>query len=416
MEYITISNITNNGKRIDIDFSVSKGIERYFLPECHFFAEYDYDISDVPVSVAVVPLLANLLPFSWIVGCIIWVEEIDKAFYEMLPRLKNAFQEIYYNYSFKGSLIAAKQIDNSYCAENRAIQLFTGGVDATTTFYRIEEIEDVVLFNVNGWFAKDIVPNEVYDADKKAIGEFALLNRVTCHFGRSNFGNLIDGSKIDAKYYRKIGDDWWHGFQHSMAFLGAAAILGYALKANKIYIASSYTMGQEVLCASDPRTDSCFACASMTVIHDGYELSRQDKIAFLVKKQKALQKVMPLRVCIFNSTNCCACEKCYRTMLGIVAEGGDIHNFGFQLNGSLFDGVKEFLDTKIGSLNAHAISFWKGIIARMGKNYDILKEVDLYNYLKEYPIDRAYRKARIAHYIKHFWRLVWNRVKIHLSR
>ena len=76
MESIQITNVSVNSNRVDIDFRVSPGIEKYFLPEHHFFTEYTFDVSNVPESVLITPILLNLLPFSWITDSVIWVNEI----------------------------------------------------------------------------------------------------------------------------------------------------------------------------------------------------------------------------------------------------------------------------------------------------------------------------------------------------
>ena len=81
MESIQITEIKVNGKCVDIYFNLSKGLEMFFLPEHHFFTEYTFEVTDIPKSVLVVPLLLNLLPFSWLVDCVIWIDEIDEDFY-----------------------------------------------------------------------------------------------------------------------------------------------------------------------------------------------------------------------------------------------------------------------------------------------------------------------------------------------
>lgn len=417
MEHIIIDKISNNGKRIDIDFSVSKGLEAYFSTEHHFFVEYNCDISKVPDSIAVVPLLANLIPFSMIVDAIVWVKEVDKAFYDMLPKLKNAFREMYHRYDFGGTLIAAKMVDNSYSCESGVVQCFTGGVDATTSFYRQSE-KNITLFNVNGNYGTEIEESKVYDADKCAIEAFAELNHAKAVFARSNIRTFIRGAELDAKYYRKIGDDWWHGFQHSLAFLGSASVIGFTLRSRELWIASSYTIGQEAFCASDPRTDSCFACASMHTVHDGYELSRQEKIAFLVKKRKEITTDINLRVCVFNDHNCGKCEKCLRTMSAIASEGGDWHNFGFSGSESLYSRVANLLNSNILAFSGHSLPFWKSIIVRLQQNIDLLDQdaKDTLRLLREYPIERSIKKAKLKYYCTHFIGLAVTKIKVLIRR
>lgn len=411
MESIIITKIKKSTNRIDIDIKPSKGIEKFFLPEKHFFAEYSCDISCVPESVLIVPLLINLILFSWLADCIVWVPSVDKAFYAMLPTLKTAFREMYHEYPFKGTLIAARQEENTYEPKRNALQLFTGGVDATTTFLRIRN-EKPVLFNTNGWFEKDIVEDEVYNADRVSIEGFAKEQSVESCFVRSNFATFIRASEVNRIYGKKVNNSWWFGFQHSMAFLGCAVVAGYCFKVQKIYIASSYTFGQEVICASDPRTDNCFKCASMEVIHDGYELSRQEKIRLIVDTQKKERRKIPLRVCSFNAQNCCTCEKCFRTILAIAAENGDLKEFGFDLQKSLLEEVKSFLANTILELDSNHIVFWRDIIARMQENYDYIDEKKVCDYLTEFPFEKKRREYLKHYYLTNFWKILKRKLKL----
>lgn len=411
MEGIIVKEVKNNGNRLDIDFSVSAGLEKYFLPEHHFFAEYTCDISDVPESVLVVPLLTNLLQFSWLVDCVVWVNEIDKTFYDAIPKIKYAFQEMYPDYPFRGTLIPAKLIDNTYTPQQSAITLFTGGIDATTTFLRILD-QKPILLNTYGWFENEIQENEVYNADRTAIEKIADANGVGSCFVRSNFGKFLRADVIGKQIHKKIHNSWWFGFQHSLAFIGCAIVAGYHYKVEKIYIASSYTFGQNVACVSDPRIDNQVKCASINTVHDAYELSRQSKVQFILNTLKDRPVMVNLRVCSFNTHNCCSCEKCIRSILSIYAEGGNARDLGFDYEGKLTDVVIRFLNTNVMELDSAHIVFWRDIISRMEENYDLLPEKDTYNLLKNFDYKDAKRKFLLNYYSHNFWRIIKRKLHI----
>lgn len=413
MEKIIIKNIVKQANRVDIFFSFSQGLKKYFLNEGHFFLEYNCDISNVPDSILVVPLLLNLLPFSWTVDCFVWVDKLDQDFYDIIPRLKYSFEEMFHHPNMGGAFIAARTEKNAFTPVQESVLLFTGGVDASTTFFRIHEKKPILL-NINGWFDNDIEPNRVYDADKRAIEKFAKDYMVQSCFARSNFAKLIRASEWEKRYRKVYHTNWWFGFQHSMAFLGVASIIGYKFKVKNIYIASSYTFGQEVACASDPRTDTAVTVAGIRTIHDGYELSRQDKIEYLVKIQKQLNRKILLRVCSFQEKNCCTCEKCFRTMLAITAEGGEAAEFGFDLSGTLLNNIKKFLQTKILELNPEHIVFWKDILSRMKENYGNLSDSGkkVYHYLSNYPFEKEYKTYLWKYYRKNFFKIISRKLKL----
>ena len=405
MESIIIGEIKNSGNRIDVDLTVSDGLKKYFN-NTHFFAEYSCDISDVPDSVAVLPVLLNLLPFSWLADCIVWATEVDSVFYDAVMRLKNGFRELYPDLKLGGTLIAAKRIDNRYEPEREAMALFTGGIDATTTFLRIKD-KKPILFNTNGWYQDEIKQDDVYDADKADITEIAVKNGVEACFVRSDFATFISGGLIGKTFLKGTKTTWWFGFQHSMAFLGCAVVTGYHYKVKSIYIASSYTMGQQFLCVSDPRIDSEIKCASMNVIHDGYELSRQNKVRAITGYCKETGQSVRLRVCSFNDHNCCMCEKCFRSMLAIAAEGGeDMKEYGFTFDGTLLSQLKKFLQEHIVDLDGAHVVYWYDIIARMKENYENMKHKEVYDFLKNFDFEKERKRYLFRYYRKNFFRII----------
>lgn len=405
MESIIIGEIKNSGNRIDVDLKVSDGLKKYFN-NTHFFTEYSCDISDVPDSVAVIPVLLNLLPFSWLVDCIVWVTEVDDVFYDAVMRLKNGFRELHPNVKFGGTLIAAKRIDNRYEPEREAMTLFTGGIDATTTFLRIKD-KNPILFNTNGWYKNDIKQDDVYDADKAAITEIAGQNGVEACFARSDFATFINGSVVGKEVLKGTKTTWWFSFQHSMAFLGCAVVAGFHYNVKTIYIASSYTIGQQFSCVSDPRTDSEIKCASIDVVHDGYELSRQNKVKYITEYCKKKGCSVKLRVCSFNAGNCCFCEKCLRSMLSIVAEGGeDMKEYGFYFEGSLLSQLETFLEQHIVDIDDAHVVYWNDIIARMKENYENIKHKDVYDFLMNFNFEKERKKYLFNYYRKNFFKIL----------
>lgn len=411
MESIQICSIEKKGNRVDVYFDVSDGLKHYFLPEHHFFLEYTFDITDVPKSVLIIPTLLNLLPLSWLTDCVIWIDEIDYEFYENIYRLKEAFRELYPDYKFRGSLIAARQVRNSVEPKREALQLFTGGIDATATLIRIKNLNPILL-NTNGWYIESASEiNEVYDADFSAITQIAEKNGLEAHFVKSNFATFIRASQVNKQFGKEVKNSWWFGFQHSLAFLGCAMVAAYHYQVKRVFIASSYTFGQYVVCVSDPRIDTSIRCAGISTVHDGYELSRQEKVRLIVQAQTEEHCTHSLRVCSFNTHNCCKCEKCLRTMLALASEGAkDLCQYGFNMESSLLEIVHAFIETSAMELDAAHAVFWKDIIIRMGENYEILQYKDVYDYLKEIDFTSARKKAIWRHYKKDYKEIICRKV------
>jgi hypothetical protein len=76
------------GRRISYSYSIHNGVQKCFNMNSPYYVKYDVDVSSTPLSIAFIPLLANVVPISWFVGFDIYVDEIDEVFYNALKDLK----------------------------------------------------------------------------------------------------------------------------------------------------------------------------------------------------------------------------------------------------------------------------------------------------------------------------------------
>lgn len=410
METIWIKNIDVEGSRVTYCLEVSTGLINYFNSECKMFVEFGFDVSNIPKSILAVPILSNIMQFAWLFDCLVWIEEVDKQFYECLPRIKRGFQEMYGDYNFGGSLIAAKVIYNEYVIEKKSALLFTGGVDATTTFLRIKDTHPI-LIDTFGWCSSAGDDSPVLKADISAINKFAKENHLQTEYIKSNFATFIRPDIVNKFLNNRLHNSWWFGFQHSIAFLGVASVVAVYYHVKTVYIGSSYTFGQAVNCVSDPRIDREFAVASCNVVHDAYELSRQEKIKMIVNTKRNSDIRINLRVCSFKEENCNQCEKCFRTMIGIVAEGGNVNDFGFHVEGSFCEALKSFLKDNVKELDNDHIVFWQDIIARMSENYNELQDKDTADFLTSFNFKEEKKRCLWRYYRENFFSIVKRKLK-----
>ena len=114
-----------------------------------------------------------------------------------------------------------------------------------------------------------------------------------------------------------FGDDDFD-FSHGVVLAGAGhAVAGLF---HTLYIASSYPYSELRPWGSHPNLDPLWSSERVDFVHDGSERSRPEKIGVLARSPVALRG---LRVCWMqrDAYNCGKCEKCVRTMLGLVAHG-----------------------------------------------------------------------------------------------
>ena len=319
--------ITNN--RIDYKYSIEGELQEAFNNNEKFFAEYNYNISNTPESIAIIPLICNILPIIWLYDAEVYIKSCDEDFFNSIEEFKKGYIKMYPDLEFKGKIFAEKLVKNSITESNGAICFFSGGVDAFNTLLNHinENITmltlwgaDVTLQDNDGW-------NNVLNHLKKTANDFEISYIPV----KSNFRTFYNIKKLNEKIYL-TKKEWWHDFQHGIGIISFAAPISFLTKKQLVYFASSFTakdIGQYT-CASDPTIDNYLKFCDVKVIHDGYEFTRQDKVHNIVEFCRKNNKKIELRVC-WESTggkNCCHCEKCYRTMLALFAEGEDPKNDG----------------------------------------------------------------------------------------
>ncbi len=182
---------------------------------------------------------------------------------------------------------------------------FSGGVDS---FYSLikhrDEVDNLVL--IHGF--------DVPLADTKT---FALAEAQAVEAARL-FGKRLIVVRTNSHFEQPGVPGGW------VIYHGAVlAAIAQALAPNhgKMYIASSYSYANLHPWGSHPLLDPLWSTEAVQIVHDGGE-TRMDKLRTLVQFPEALAR---LRVCWENlgSYNCCHCEKCVRTMLGLRALGVD---------------------------------------------------------------------------------------------
>ncbi|MCS5420920.1 MULTISPECIES: peptidase [Psychrilyobacter] len=402
--HVRLDKVDIIGNRIDYFFSVSDDLKKFFEDELHMFVEYEENIENIPLSILVIPFVANIMPLMWITNCILWIEEIDREYYDSLKQIKNAYQDMYFSYKLGGVIVPVKVITNKYEVKRPAAQLFSGGLDSIATCIRIVG-KNPLLINIYGWYKNKIIQNDVFDSDKKNITDFGIKNNLETKFVKSNFATFIISKEVDKKYSKKLKSSWWFGLQHGMSFIGHAIPLAYKYNVENIYIASSYSLGEERgSCSSDPVVDIEIKYSSGGVIHDGFELIRQDKIRLVVKKQNEINDKYTLRVCSFNDRNCCKCEKCFRTILGLVAEGKskkELEQFDFYIDKELKEHFSELMDEKIHlfGVDEEYNDYWIDIKKRILENKNNITEEEFVKWFLGYNFFKQRKRAVLRYRI-----------------
>ena len=90
MNKISISALVVGSNRIEFDCSPTGKWSEYFTDN-KFYVEYETDISEVPKSILIIPILGTILPLSWIFDAEIYCQEIDEDFYNSIVEFKKGY-------------------------------------------------------------------------------------------------------------------------------------------------------------------------------------------------------------------------------------------------------------------------------------------------------------------------------------
>lgn len=415
MDNIILDTISIQGNIVKYHIKVSSKLSRFFNGK-EMFIDYGESMESVPVSVLTIPFAAILSNLAWQLNASLWVDEIDETYFYSIKDLKVAYQEAHYEHPFQGRFIPSKIVRNQVAQVEQGLLLFGGGVDCHSSFLRNKDkISEIV--NINGWLHDCKEENQVDISDSNMTFEFGVRMGVKAMHIRSNFAVFLNLSEIDSVLQKKVHIGHWYGFLHAMAFIGIAIPLAYKRGYSNIYIASSNTKGQNNVCASDITTDSLHRfCLNGGVIHDGFELNRQEKIKIIVDYKKSIKRPYMLHVCSFNDHNCCECEKCFRTVTSLVAENEDPEEYGFPIQDSLKEHWQKVMDTRLGlwGIDLEKRVYWPFTRERMRENYEKMndEQKEFADWFLSFDFDKGKRDGVKKYYRKNFFKIL--KRKLHL--
>lgn len=353
---------------MDFDYTISNELRPFFDNKLTFFYEYliKLNCEKIPESILNVPFVMNLMPLIWLSDAVLFVRKLDKNFYESLKEIKKGFQRVYPKIKFGGRLIVDQLEENHYIPDNRTTIFFTGGVDATASL--INQIKNFPQpFYILGADVK-LSETENLEAAQKDIPELLAQFGLSCSFIRSSVRFFFDGIKLSDYFENQLHDSWWHGAQHSIGMLSLMAPYAFMHRIKACIIAASFTKEAEgkINCCSFPFIDDALRFGDTFCYHDGYQMSRQEKINSIVSYGKRHNIKMNLRVCFMphNGTNCNKCEKCMRTIMSLRATGADPNQYGFSADSELYKNIHQYLKTHLLYHTAH----WNGIQKEFKKN------------------------------------------------
>jgi hypothetical protein len=384
MKEIVLDSPRVSGSSIEYRLHVSRSLRKYFLSDT-LYVQYDsgVDLRNVDAGILSIPMAALIVPIAWAVGADVQLPEIDAAYMQSLDRVKDPYRSMHPTFSFAGRIRAQKETRSRF-EGSRTCMLFTAGVDSLTSYLRHKQ-EKPDLVSV--WGLPDAPPYQ--DAFGKTmwanIGRFAGLDE--CEVIRVKT-DMISGINREL-LSRQFGLQWYPDAGFGMSLLGLCAPIARSRRIGTAIIASSWTVDYKGPPGSHPSVDNNLSWADVRTLHDGHELSRQQKVSYLCEPENR-RYLAHLRVCWewALSRNCGHCEKCFRTIAGLVAEEVDPNHCNFKVNEATFPYMADcFVKGKL-ALHDMQMCLWKDIQQRIPERIDtdIHGSREFLTWLKSYDL------------------------------
>lgn len=350
------------GNTLTTTVRVSRDLRSFFRRE-DFYIRYEQDI-DADESVLSIPGVALLLPLAWLTGSNIHVRRLDRTFAEAAEAVQSAFRAVYPRIPFGTQVVVEELADAPPNPEGSAM-LFSGGLDATYTFYAKRHLNPRLIQVFGTEFP--IANTKFLDLVKKESLAFADRHGVDLSFLYTNFFYLTDHRALFhafATVRERVNGDIWKGMGYVLGFLAMTAPLS-AGRFNHLLIAAwadkeRADRMRENPDSSSPKIDQKIAWSNLRVEHHGC-MHRNQK----VREMKDWLPGNNLRVCwmydkameIGKAMNCSRCEKCARSIVALALGGVDPEQCGF----IVYDGTIKYIQGLLAGRiyrSSHMAMWW----------------------------------------------------------
>ena len=299
------------------------------------WAEYEgISLEQVPRWVLELPFLLNVAPVVWLSGRRFTVPELDEELASSLGRVRAAFQRLYPHLSWSGEIRAERLVghDLEGAPHDPVTILFTAGIDSTHSSVRNADRRQllvsvwgtgIALDNTAGWAQV----RRMCLAHAERTGNEAA-------FVRSNVRSFLEPARIMA--LSPGIPHWWTRVAFGLGYTGLAAPAMAAKGSRRLVVSASHTHTSDEPYGSHPDTDGQLRWGGAEVSHEGFELTRHDKVREIVAHVRSGGVRPMLRPCYSykygSGENCGRCEKCLRTSTALLVEGEDPRGYGIPVD------------------------------------------------------------------------------------
>lgn len=371
-EYVEFRGLRAQGCTLSVDLKLSRGLKKYFF-KSNLTVEYDCAIDTVDESILIIPALSLVGPISCATGANVYVEKVDEDFMKSLLTISKLFRQWYPQFSSEAQISVDKIVKNNPQNGNKKALLFSAGLDSFASYndMKLEHPDLITLIKTDGRY-------RYFEKVKAALKHFAEDESVPIHFIRSDLwdarSDIVDNRSLEIDFEMR---GWWEQVSHGLITLGLCAPLTTVEKISQLRLSSTFQNAVERPDGSHFLKNTPISWAGIKIIFDTLE-TRQGKIRHYFRGIQPYYKY--LRVCVDPShyivpqaewypKNCGHCDKCLRTIIGLILEGVDPNECNFAVGDDILEQVKA--------------AFSRGTIDKHG---DYALWIDIQKYISDYGI------------------------------
>lgn len=356
-----------------------------------FWYEIDgHDLTAFSEETLAVPFILNIAPVVWLSGRQLHIATMDETLSQALVRLRSCFRDYFPEVAWEGEIIPNKIVSHRPIATStvsRPALLFSGGLDSVTSLYR-HLSEKPLLISIHGADIqlRDYVSWKVFSDLAYRYGK---ENGLQNEFVRSNMLDFLNQHLLGKMANTEIS--WWGNIQHGMSLAGLAFPVCDFHNCPTLLIASSLWKEPQgeplVRWASAPEVIDLIRYRSMTA-QDDNQVSRQEKIEYLKCLGQEKSIYPRLRVCFKSkvSINCGHCEKCLRTVAGMLIAGIEnlaLYSFPEPIE-LYFQRLKNMFESRTVRMGQYNVLAWNDMKARLPDRRDDLSSSPVVAELREW--------------------------------
>jgi len=365
--------------------------------------EYNTPIEDVPLEIATIPFVANVLPAAWAHDVDVHVPCIDPTFKQSMSRIRGVLDSWYPSVGFSGghTLVENGPSNNPEEARDqhnseKVASLFSAGVDSVTTYLRHSE-KQPHLMHIHFWSERENRSQKNWAKYHEELRTFAESEDVPLSIINAKPTEHFDNTNLTAYHKNRLNGTWWQMVQHIISLTGTLAPLLYHKNIGNLYIPSSHTekYHKDNHWGSHPAIDNKIGWRGTSCIHDGFEMTRQQKWQQISEYYKEIDFKLTIRSCEPNP--CGRCFDCARNMAAMIISDVDLESQDYDFSAEQLDHIKDNIESGQWAMDDNNLFFWEDIQNHTPAEFDshdlTSKQVEFHQWLKTIDLHELNRST-----------------------